>query len=145
MGLAVEGQARLPAFGEAGAVLEDRANRAGGMRSAASEQGIERRLKKDDAAGGERGEEFAGWRQLQRAAAEGENQPVAGGHVADGGCFHFAEGGLAMAGEDAADGEAGAGFHDAVGVDELPAEAVSEEGADSGLAGAHEAGEHDTG
>jgi hypothetical protein len=55
----------------------------------------------------------------------------------------IAESGFAMAGEKRGDFCASLGFDHVVGVDEAPAKACGDEGADGGFAGAHEAGEDD--
>ena len=50
---------------------------------------------------------------------------------------------LAVGGEDGGDAEAGAGLDGGVEVEEVPAEAIGEQAADGGLAGAHESGENE--
>jgi len=57
--------------------------------------------------------------------------------------FELAEGGFAEAFEELRDGDGGGGLDALVKVDEAPGELAGEEGADGGLAGAHEAGETD--
>jgi len=81
------------------------------------------------------GEGFGG------ATAEGEDDVVAAER--GGKCLRFklTEAGFAVRGEDGWDGHVGAGLDVSVEVEEVPAEAVGEQAADGGLAGAHEAGE----
>ena len=55
----------------------------------------------------------------------------------------MAEVGFAGFGEDLRDGAVVSGFDLVVEIEEAPAEAVGEEGAGGGFAGAHEAGEDD--
>jgi hypothetical protein len=71
---------------------------------------------------------------LDCAAAEGEDQRVAGGEADDGFMFAEAERGLAVAGEELGNGGVGFGFNYIVYVDEFPAETRGEERADCALA-----------
>ena len=93
------------------------------------------------AGGGE--QQRAGSFVLDCAAAQGQDQSVAGGQAGDGLMLPLAEGGLAVAGEDFGDGHASLGLDHVVHVEEAPAQASGDERTDRGLARAHEAGEDD--
>ena len=112
-----------------------------GLHHAAVEEGGEGRVEEDGGGCGGLLEEEAVGEDLRGATAEGEYDVGAAEGRGEGGRFELAEAGFAVGGEDVRDGEAGAGFDVGIEVEEVPAEALGEQAADGGLAGAHEAGE----
>lgn len=141
VGHAIEREAALVAGGEVGAVGEDGADVLGA--AAACEGGFETDFEMDEERSGRGEEEFAGFRALDCAAAESEDEGIGYGEAGDGSVLEIAEGRFAACGEDFCNGEACFGFEDGIGVKKLPAEARGEERADGGFARAHEAGEDD--
>ncbi len=99
------------------------------------------RLQTDDEAAV--GQEAAVVRAEDGAAADGDDGPLAGAGLADGGRLQFAEAGLAVLLEDVGDRFAGGLLDEGVGVNDLPAQSLGDDGGDEGLAGAGEAGEDD--
>ena len=145
---AVEGMAEAEAgFGSDG-VGEVGAGGGGGgegLKHAAVEEGGEGRVEEDgDGAGGLLEEEAVG-EGFRRATAEGEDGVGAGECAGECAGLEPAEMRLAEGGEDLGDGDAGEIGNEVVEIEEGPAEMRGEVAADGGLAGAHEAGEDDTG
>ncbi len=77
------------------------------------------------------------------AAAEGDDDAALAEEGGEGEGLEVTEVGFALLGEDLGDGAAVAGFDLVIEIEEAPAEAVGEESAGGGFAGAHEAGEND--
>jgi fibronectin-binding autotransporter adhesin len=115
----------------------------GGLGGAAGGEGIEVCGEVDDGGVGRLFEEQAVAEFFGSSAAEGDDGAALAEEGGEGSGLEVAEVGLAVLGEDIGDGELVAGFDLAVEVEEAPAEAVGEEGAGGGFAGAHEAGEDD--
>ena len=88
------------------------------------------------------GEELAGRRVEDRAAAEGEHAGVRGQRLADGLRLQGAEVRLAVVDEDVGDAAALGGLEVGVGVAGVDAPGGGEQLGDRGLAGAHRADEH---
>lgn len=127
---------------EAGLVAEERA---AGHGHAAGEKDFDRRVEPDDGdAGG--AEKFG--RALLRVGAAAERQDDrlflledAAERGAELVGFDLAKGLFAEAFENLGDAQVRGGFDAIVEIDEAPSELTREQGADRGLAGAHEAGE----
>ncbi len=137
----VERQATLVARGEVGLVGENGTHILGS--AASGERGVELDFEMYEQGAGSIEKKRTRVFAFDGAAAESKHESVSGCEAGDGCVFTVAEGGFAMAGEDFGDGSAGFGFDYVVDVDELPAEVPGKDGADSGFAGAHEAGEND--
>ena len=112
-----------------------------GLQHAAVVEGGEGRVEEDGGGGGGLLEQQAVGEDFGRAAAEREDDVAAAEGGGEGLRLELAEVGFAVGGEDGGDGEAGAGFDVGVEVEEVPAEAIGEQAADGGFAGAHESGE----
>jgi len=129
--------------GEVGAGLAGIGGRAGAERlhHAAVVKDGEGRVEEEGEGGGGLLQQEAVGEGFQRAAAEGKDEIALPERGGEGEGLKPAEMGLAVGGEDGGDREAGAGFDGGVEIEEVPAEALGEQAADGGLAGAHEAGE----
>jgi hypothetical protein len=138
---AIEGKAAFVAGGEIGLVGEYGAST---LRATASgERGGELDLKMDKKCARGVEEEISGLGALNRTAAECKHKGISGCYADDGRVLAVAKGRFAVTGEELGDGAAGFSFDNVVDVDESPAEALCDEGADGGFAGAHETGEYD--
>ena len=115
----------------------------GGLVGAAGYEGVEVGGEVDDGGVGRLLEEEAVAELFGGSAAEGDDDAALAEEGGEGGGLEVAEVGFAVFGEDFGDGAAVAGFDLAVEIEEAPAEALGEEGAGGGFAGAHEAGEDD--
>jgi hypothetical protein len=130
--------------GEVGEVGASGGGGVGGLLGAAVGEGLEGGGEVDDGGVGCLLEEEAVAELFRGAAAEGEDDVMLAEERGEGGGLEVAEVGFAALGEDLGDGAVVTGFYFVIEVEEAPAEAVSEERAGGGFAGAHEAGENDT-
>ena len=141
VGRAVEWQAALVARSEVGVIGENGTHIFGP--AAAGESGVELDFEVHEQGAG--GVEEKGTRvfAFDGATAESQHKGVNCREPRDGCMLAVAKGVFAVARKDVGDGRACFGLNHIVHVNKLPAEARGEDGADGGLAGAHEAGEND--
>src|ERR1035438_1044080 len=138
---AVERKAVAVAGFQVRSICEDGADIFGA--ATAREGGGQFNLEMDEEGAGGIEQERARGRMLDGAAAEGEDQGVAGGEACDFVVFALAEGCLAVEGKELGDGYASFGFNHVVHIEKGPSEAGGKKRAYGGLARAHEACEHD--
>jgi hypothetical protein len=115
----------------------------GGLGGAAGDEGVEGGREVDDGGVGRLLEEEAVAELFGGATAEGDDDAALAEQGGQGGGLDVTEVGFAMLGEDLGDGAAVAGFDLMVEIEEAPAEALGEDSAGGGFAGAHEACEDD--
>ncbi len=114
-----------------------------GLAGAAGGEGLEGSGEVDDGGVGGLLEEEAVAELFGGSSSEGEDDVALAEEGGEGGGLEVAEVGFAVLGEDLGDGAVVAGFDLVVEIEEAPAEALGEERAGGGFAGAHEAGEDD--
>jgi hypothetical protein len=145
---AIEGVAKAEAEiggGGVGEVGTGGGGRVEGLEKAAIEEDGEGGVEEDgDGAGGLFDEEAIA-EGFGSAAAEGEDGVGAGEGAGEGAGLQPAEVWLAEGGEDLGDGDASEIFDEVIEIEEVPTDAIGEDAADGGLAGAHETGEDNAG
>ena len=85
----------------------------------------------------------AGLRIFNRAPAQREHQRLSAGQPRNRSSLPLAKRSLALAAEQFRNRASGVGLDDVIKVHKIPAQPLRHQGADSGLARAHESGEHD--